>query len=132
MAVRLLSDSACDIPQSEAKKMNVTVLPLKTIIDGVEYLDQIQDLPSGESGYAGISCPRRSSLRSEPGKRRFVSIHRGRFLFDTLSGTEQSRQFKCPRLKAGGIFVILDKADEKKVSTMRCHTELHRHHKKAG
>ena len=41
MAVRILSDSACDIPQSEAKKMGVTVLPLKTIIDGVEYLDGV-------------------------------------------------------------------------------------------
>lgn len=41
MAVRILSDSACDIPQSEARKMGVTVLPLKTIIDGVEYLDGV-------------------------------------------------------------------------------------------
>lgn len=41
MAVRLISDSACDISQSEAKELNITVLPMKTIIDGVEYLDGV-------------------------------------------------------------------------------------------
>ena len=41
MAVKLISDSACDISQSEAKKLNITVLPLKTMIDGVEYLDGV-------------------------------------------------------------------------------------------
>ena len=41
MAVRLISDSACDISQSEAKELNITVLPLKTLIDGVEYLDGV-------------------------------------------------------------------------------------------
>ena len=41
MAVRLISDSACDISQSEAKELNMTILPVKTIIDGVEYLDGV-------------------------------------------------------------------------------------------
>lgn len=41
MGVRIISDSACDISQSEAKQMNITVLPLKTLIDGVEYLDGV-------------------------------------------------------------------------------------------
>ena len=41
MAVRLISDSACDISQSEAKELNITILPMKTIIDGVEYLDGV-------------------------------------------------------------------------------------------
>ena len=41
MSVRLISDSACDISQSEARKLNITVLPLKTLIDGVEYLDGV-------------------------------------------------------------------------------------------
>ena len=41
MAVKLISDSACDISQSEAKELNITVLPLKTMIDGVEYLDGV-------------------------------------------------------------------------------------------
>lgn len=41
MAVRLISDSACDISQNEAKELNITVLPLKTLVDGVEYLDGV-------------------------------------------------------------------------------------------
>ena len=41
MAVKLISDSACDIFQSEAKKLNIIILPLKTMIDGVEYLDGV-------------------------------------------------------------------------------------------
>ena len=41
MAVKLISDSACDIAQSEAKELNITILPLKTLIDGVEYLDGV-------------------------------------------------------------------------------------------
>lgn len=45
MAVKLMSDSACDIPQSEAKELGITVLPLKTLIDGVEYLDGVTLMP---------------------------------------------------------------------------------------
>ena len=45
MAVKLISDSACDIPQGEAKALDVTVLPLKTMIDGVEYLDGVTITP---------------------------------------------------------------------------------------
>ena len=41
MAVKLISDSASDIAQSEAKELNITILPLKTLIDGVEYLDGV-------------------------------------------------------------------------------------------
>ena len=41
MSVRLISDSACDMTQAEAKELGVTVLPLKTLIDGVEYLDGV-------------------------------------------------------------------------------------------
>ena len=47
MPVRLISDSACDISQSEAKELNITVLPLKTLIDGVEYLDGVTITPQG-------------------------------------------------------------------------------------
>ena len=45
MSVKLISDSACDISQSEAKDLNLTVLPLKTLIDGVEYLDGVTITP---------------------------------------------------------------------------------------
>ena len=41
MSVILISDSACDMTQAEAKELGVTVLPLKIQIDGVEYLDGV-------------------------------------------------------------------------------------------
>lgn len=41
MNVKLISDSACDMTQHEAKEQGVTILPLKTMIDGVEYLDGV-------------------------------------------------------------------------------------------
>ena len=41
MAVKIISDSACDITQSEARELDITVLPLKTVIDGEEYLDGV-------------------------------------------------------------------------------------------
>ena len=41
MRVTLISDSACDMSQQEAAELGVTILPLKTVIDGVEYLDGV-------------------------------------------------------------------------------------------
>lgn len=41
MSVKLISDSASDMTQREAKERNVIILPLKTMIDGVEYLDGV-------------------------------------------------------------------------------------------
>lgn len=41
MAVQLICDSGCDLFQREAREMHVTVMPLKTFIDGVEYLDGV-------------------------------------------------------------------------------------------
>ena len=41
MSVRIISDSACDMTQSEAKELDVIILPLKTMIDGEEYLDGV-------------------------------------------------------------------------------------------
>ena len=41
MSVTLISDSACDMSQQEAAKFGVTILPMKTVIDGVEYLDGV-------------------------------------------------------------------------------------------
>lgn len=41
MSVKLISDSACDMSQQEAKEQGVMILPLKTTIDGIEYLDGV-------------------------------------------------------------------------------------------
>ena len=41
MAIRIITDSASDIYQSEAKQMNIDVLPLKTIFGTEDYLDGV-------------------------------------------------------------------------------------------
>lgn len=41
MSVKLISDSASDMTQREAKELDVIILPLRTVIDGVEYLDGV-------------------------------------------------------------------------------------------
>lgn len=41
MGVKLISDSACDMTRREAEELGVIILPLKTMIDGVEYLDGV-------------------------------------------------------------------------------------------
>lgn len=45
--VRIISDSACDMSRAEAEKKGVRLVPLKTLIDGVEYLDGM-DISSEE------------------------------------------------------------------------------------
>ena len=41
MSIRIITDSASDITQAEAKEMNITVIPLKTIFGDLEYLDGV-------------------------------------------------------------------------------------------
>ena len=41
MSVRIITDSACDISQAEAKELGIRVLPLKTIFGETEYLDGV-------------------------------------------------------------------------------------------
>ena len=41
MNVKIISDSASDMTQHEAKELDVIILPLKTMIDGVVYLDGV-------------------------------------------------------------------------------------------
>ena len=41
MSIRIITDSASDITQAEAKEMNLTVIPLKTIFGDREYLDGV-------------------------------------------------------------------------------------------
>lgn len=45
MSIRIISDSGCDITQSEAALLGVTILPLKTIFNNVEYRDGIDITP---------------------------------------------------------------------------------------
>ncbi len=54
MNIKIISDSGCDMSQREAKESNLTILPLKTLIDGIEYRDGI-DIMSAEF-YEKLDC----------------------------------------------------------------------------
>lgn len=41
MSIRIIVDSACDLMQAEAKKLNIEILPLKTMFGDTEYLDGV-------------------------------------------------------------------------------------------
>lgn len=45
MSVQIICDSACDMTRQEAQRRGVTLLPLKTRIDDVEYLDGVTITP---------------------------------------------------------------------------------------
>ena len=42
MSVQIVIDSACDLPKSTADHLGIHMLPLRTILDGVEYLDGVE------------------------------------------------------------------------------------------
>lgn len=52
MAVKILSDSACDLPESLIKEYNIEILPIVVIKDDIEYLDNITIKP--EEVYEGM------------------------------------------------------------------------------
>lgn len=52
MNVKILSDSACDLPQEYIEKYDIDILPLMVIKDGKEYLDKIDISP--EEVYEGM------------------------------------------------------------------------------
>jgi DegV family protein with EDD domain len=41
MSIRIITDSACDITQAEAKQLNIDIIPLKTIFGEEEFLDGV-------------------------------------------------------------------------------------------
>ena len=41
MSVRIITDSTSDITQAEARALNIDVVPLKVIFNGVEYKDGV-------------------------------------------------------------------------------------------
>jgi DegV family protein with EDD domain len=45
-SVRLVTDSACDVPQHVAEELGITIVPLTIRIDGVEYTDRVDLSPA--------------------------------------------------------------------------------------
>ena len=54
MSVRIITDSACDITQAEAKELGITVIPLKTIFGMEEFRDGVDITP--EDIYAHVAA----------------------------------------------------------------------------
>ncbi len=44
--VRIVTDSACDLPQSVADELGIEIVPLTIRIDGHEYVDRADLTPS--------------------------------------------------------------------------------------
>ena len=42
MSVRIVIDSACDLPKSTADHLGLVYVPMRTIFDGKEYLDGVE------------------------------------------------------------------------------------------
>ena len=113
MAVQLMSDSACDLSQSEAKELGVTVLPLKTRIDGVEYLDGVTITP--EEFYAKLEHCRELPTTSQLSPAEFEDAFGAAAecgdeavvltLAGKLSGTAQSAAIAAAQFP-GRVFVV--------------------------
>lgn len=113
MSVQLISDSACDIPQSEAKKLGITVLPLKTRIDGEEYLDGVTLTP--QQFYEKLETCRELPTTSQLSPAEFEDAFRAAVeqgdevvaitLAGKLSGTAQSAAIAAESFP-GKVFVV--------------------------
>ena len=57
MAVRIVTDSTCDMPATLAEQLGITVIPATVVIDDVNYRDGI-DLPSDEFYRRLVAGPR--------------------------------------------------------------------------
>jgi DegV family protein with EDD domain len=64
MGIKIVTDSTSEISQKEAEKLNITVVPLTTIIDGVNYLDGIDLAP--EEFYEKQAQSKRLPTTSQP------------------------------------------------------------------
>lgn len=98
MGVRIISDSSCDLTLSEAKEKGIGLVSLKTMIDGVEYLDGLTI--TGEEFYEKLdhckSLPTTSQVPPDEFSQQFkAAVDNGDDVLaitiaSELSGTAQS------------------------------------------
>ena len=113
MAVKLICDSACDLSQSEAKELDIIVLPLKTNIDGVEYLDGVTLSP--QEFYDKLESCKELPTTSQLSPAEFEDVFRPAVengdevvvvaLSSKLSGTLQSAVIAASEL-SGSIWIV--------------------------
>jgi DegV family protein with EDD domain len=74
MAIKIVTDSTTEISQAEAKKLGITVVPLKSIFDGVEYLDGVDFTP--EEFYEKLAAAKKLPTTSQPTPDDFEKAYR--------------------------------------------------------
>src|SRR5215211_6532137 len=72
--VKIVTDSASDIPTELAKELDITVLPIVVMMKGKTYLDGV-DL-SGEEFYRKLQATRSVATTSLPSLDSFVQVYR--------------------------------------------------------
>jgi len=74
MGIKIITDSTTEISQEEAKELNITVVPLKTIFGDAEYLDGIDLSP--EEFYIKLAQSKELPSTSQPTPLEFEEVYR--------------------------------------------------------
>ncbi len=114
MAVRIITDSTCDILEQDKKALGIDVLPLKVIFGDKEYTDGV-DL-TAKQFYSMLGEARELPKTSQIVPHAFSELcshylHQGDeavilTLSSDLSGTWQSAQVACSQLQSDRIFLV--------------------------
>ena len=72
--IRIVTDSACDLPQELADELGIAIVPLTIRIDGVEYVDRLDLTPAQFWNLSGASAELPQTAAPAPGQ--FEQVYR--------------------------------------------------------
>ena len=114
MAIRIVTDTTCDLPESIAKKNNITVVPLKVIFGEKEYVEGV-DITK-EEFYEKLATVEELPSTAQVNPEEFTAIFKkildegdeiiGIFIGSKLSGTYQSAFIAQNNLESDKISLI--------------------------
>ena len=114
MAIRIVTDTTCDLPESIAKKHNVTIVPLKVIFGEKEYVEGV-DITK-EEFYQKLAVAEELPSTAQVNPEEFTRVFKeildqgdeiiGIFIGSKLSGTYQSAFIAETNLGSGKISLI--------------------------
>ena len=114
MAIRIVTDTTCDMPEAYAKAHHVTIVPLKVIFDDKEYVEGV-DISKNEF-YQKLSESEDLPTTAQVNPDQFVKVFKeildagdeiiGIFIGSKLSGTLQSAFIAQTQLKTDKISLI--------------------------
>lgn len=112
MSVKIVTDSSSDITPEEAKRLGITVVPLKVIMEGVEYRDSI-DIDNNEF-YRKLVTSKELPTTTQPGAADFQQAFEEAdedeivavLLASDLSGTVQSATIGSAETEGKDIFIV--------------------------